>query len=140
MLAMEGSADEILRANTAFYQAFSNGDYDAMADLWAEEAPVTCLHPLSPLLAGRAPVLASWRQILRGPQGLVLRCGRARVHMVSSDVAIVTCYEGEGENPAHLAATNIFVRETGRWRMVHHQAGPLSTPIAFSGPAPASLN
>ena len=37
--------------------------------------------------------------------------------------------------PAHLAATNIFVLEEGRWRMVHHHAGPLSVPEPRRSPS-----
>jgi hypothetical protein len=29
-----------------------------------------------------------------------------------------------------LAATNVFVREGGGWKLVHHQAGPCNLPPA----------
>src|SRR5215472_1959268 len=117
---------EVLLANARFYGAFSKGDFAGMADLWAEHAPVTCIHPLSQALSGREAVLQSWKSILSAPIRGVLRCVRPCVHLVSERVAIVTCYEGEGGQDAHLAATNVFILESGRWRMVHHQAGPLS--------------
>jgi hypothetical protein len=46
------------------------------------------------------------------------------------DTAIVYCYEAASGEPAHLAATNVFVREGAAWRMVHHHAGPLAEPRA----------
>jgi hypothetical protein len=122
-----------LMANASFYRAFSKGDYAAMSDLWAEHFPVACLHPMSAAVYGRKLVLDSWRDILRERPRFELRCDRAVVRLLA-DVAIVTCYEGNGDRPAHLAATNIFVLEEERWRMVHHQAGPLSSPI----PAPVA--
>jgi ketosteroid isomerase-like protein len=121
---------EILAANARFYDSFTRGDYVGMAALWAEHAPVTCLHPMSPVLVGRKAILDSWRDILRTAPPVALRCEGPSVHRVSAEVAIVTCYEGEGSHPAHLAATNIFVLEGGQWRMVHHQAGPLERPMA----------
>jgi ketosteroid isomerase-like protein len=57
-----------------------------------------------------------------------MRCDHARAQLFG-ELAIVTCYEGNGEHPAHLAATNLFTREDGVWRLVHHHAGPLSAPI-----------
>jgi hypothetical protein len=51
----------------------------------------------------------------------------------------VTCYEGNAHQPAHLAATNVFVLEDGQWRMVHHHAGPLARTITRQD-APSSLN
>jgi hypothetical protein len=70
-------------------------------------------------------VLKSWKEILREPPPLAMRCDEPVVRLFG-DVALVSCYEGNGDHPAHLVATNVFVRETDAWRMVHHQAGPLS--------------
>jgi hypothetical protein len=120
---------EVLRQNAVFYRAFTEGDYAAMSKLWAMHLPVTCLHPGSQLLVGRGPVMASWKDILRGPPPFELRCEGAVVSRIAPSVAIVSCYEGNGQRPAHLAATNVFALEAGAWHMVHHQAGPLSTPI-----------
>jgi hypothetical protein len=126
----------VLQANATFYRAFSRGDSAAMSELWAEGVPVACLHPMAPALVGRDRVLQSWRELLREPPPFGLRCDRPVVH-VFEEVAVVTCYEGNGDRPAHLAATNVFVLEDGRWRMVHHQAGPLAAPIPryFAPPA-----
>jgi ketosteroid isomerase-like protein len=134
-----GVETEILRANAAFYRAFTHGDYAAMADLWAHRAPVACLHPASPVLNGRQAVLASWREILRTPPSFEMRCDRPVVQVLG-ETAVVTCYEGNGSHPAHLAATNVFVHEEGSWRMVHHHAGPLARPISNPPPAHSPLN
>jgi ketosteroid isomerase-like protein len=124
----------VLAANAAFYRAFSDGDYAAMNELWAERAPVACLHPTSQALMGRSLVLRAWRQILSGSTHFELRCDQPVVH-VFGDAAVVTCYEAGGDEPAHLAATNVFVLEEGRWRMVHHHAGPISRPPPLPPPA-----
>jgi hypothetical protein len=128
----------VLAANKSFYRAFSAGDPVAMGEIWAKHAPVTCLHPASPVLVGRELVVESWKRILRETPSFELRCDQPVVN-VMGEFAIVTCYEANGQQPAHLAATNIFVLEEGSWRMVHHHAGPLSTPIPQST-APRFVN
>lgn len=60
--------EAVLAANLAFYQAFAQRDGAAMARLWAERAPVTCIHPGWPALEGRAAVLESWADILANPE------------------------------------------------------------------------
>lgn len=119
----------ILHANESFYRAFTAGDYAAMDRLWAARVPVSCLHPGLPALVGRENVMQSWRQILAQSSQIVMRCDHARV-LQFGESAMVTCYEGNGDEPAHLAATNVFVLEGGQWRMVHHHAGPLARAIA----------
>ena len=41
---------------------------------------------------------------------------------VLGEAGYVTCFEAFPEG--FLIATNLFVREEGEWRLVHHQAGP----------------
>jgi ketosteroid isomerase-like protein len=122
----------VLEANRGFYTAFSRGDFEAMSRLWAEEAPCVCLHPGMNVITGRRPILDTWRQILAQMSGVEMSCRSARVHWLG-EVALVTCLEANGKRPAHLAATNVFLLEGGRWRMVHHQAGPLSEPVPDTG-------
>jgi ketosteroid isomerase-like protein len=115
--------DDVLEANARFYQAFAKRDADAMDALWARTFPVACIHPGWSALRGRARVLASWRGILSNPDAPRVRISDPTVHRIG-EVAFVICYEHvEG---ARLLATNIYAREDGDWRMVHHQAGPAS--------------
>jgi len=120
---------EILAVNASFYQAFTHGDLGSMQAIWANEAPLSCLHPGMPALVGRQRVLESWARILEQPPPAPMTCSEARVQVLG-ETALVLCYESSGDNPAHLAATNVFVLEAGSWRLVHHHAGPLSRPIA----------
>jgi ketosteroid isomerase-like protein len=113
------SPEEILFANEAFYQAFADGDATAMEALWAEDAPVACLHPGWEPLYEREHVIASWRAILQSPPPI--RCLAPRVYDLG-DSAFVICWEEVGDQV--LIATNIFAREAGQWRIVHHQSGP----------------
>ena len=112
---------ELLFANEAFYAAFAGGDQEAMTALWAKGGPVACLHPRAALLSGLDEVLESWRQILAAPNRPDIRC-RAPKAFVQGETGFVVCYEEV--QGGYLIATNIFAREQGQWKMVHHQAGP----------------
>lgn len=120
--------EAILFANEAFYQAFRDRDMDAMEDLWSEREDVTCIHPGWPLLLNRKDVLQSWMSILANPESPAVQSDNAVVRQ-AGDMAYVTCYERIDDNV--LVATNVFVRDGRRWRMMHHQAGPTS-----AAPAP----
>jgi ketosteroid isomerase-like protein len=114
--------DAVLTANLEFYRAFTTRDLGAMDRLWAREAPVLCLHPGWTALHGRAAVMQSWRDILENPDAPHVMCHEDEATLLGA-VAIVTCEEELAGG--HLAATNIFVKERGAWRLVHHQAGPI---------------
>ncbi len=115
--------DAVLTANLDFYRAFSLRNFAAMDALWAREAPVLCLHPGWEAVHGRAMVMESWRAILTDDgERFPIQCHDERVFLYG-DVAIVLCEEHLPGGT--LAATNIFVREEGRWRMIHHQASAI---------------
>ena len=116
---------DVIFANDTFYHAFQLRDLDAMGRLWAERAPVACIHPGWPTITGREEVMQSWAAILGNDQAPAITCRAARAFR-HGDSAFVTCYELVGDNL--LVATNIFVREGDSWKMVHHQAGPCNAP------------
>ena len=97
-----------------------------MAGLWAKSPEVSCLHPGWNLLRGD-DVMESWRRILSNPDQLRIVSGGAGVTLLG-DAALVLCRELVGG--AALIATNLFVREDGDWRLLHHHSGPVSTPDA----------
>lgn len=120
-------ADDVLAANAAFYAAFNARDPARMAALWSRGEALTCIHPNWNILSGREAVLESWTSILGNPQQPRVVSGAATA-LVFGDVAIVIGRELVSGLP--LAATNVFVREGGPWRLVHHHASPvaLTTP------------
>jgi ketosteroid isomerase-like protein len=114
----------VLAANAAFYDAFRGESLAGMDAVWSRRAPVACIHPGWPALFGRARVMASWRAIFESGAPAI-RCDSPTAHIVG-DTAFVICAELLSEG--RLIATNLFVREDGAWRMVHHQAGPITAP------------
>ena len=118
---MSQAHDQLLLANAAFYAAFAGGDLPALDELWARDCDVAVLHPGWPPVFGRDGIMESWRRIFEGPQPPDVVCGDARAFLLGES-GFVVCIENLGDGA--LIATNIFVREGGSWRIVHHQAGP----------------
>jgi ketosteroid isomerase-like protein len=125
----------VLFANDAFYVAFAVCDFPAMDALWSRRQSVTCIHPGWSALAGRDPVMESWRSILANPNAPRIGCRNAVAHVLG-DTAYVVCYEAI--DGSFLVATNLFVREDGGWKMVHHQAGA-TPPLPPEEPEPGPV-
>jgi ketosteroid isomerase-like protein len=114
--------DAVLAANLEFYRAFTTRDLAAMDALWARRAPAACLHPGWTALKDREAIMESWAGILSNPDSLRIACYDEQVFLYG-DVALVLCEEElEGGS---LAASNLFVREDGVWRLAHHHAGQI---------------
>jgi hypothetical protein len=112
----------VLAANLEFYRAFGARDLAAMDTLWARRAPVACLHPGWTALAERAAIMGSWAAILSNPDAPRIACFDERV-LLYGDAALVLCEEVLAGGT--LAASNLFVREEGLWRIAHHHAGQI---------------
>jgi ketosteroid isomerase-like protein len=123
--------EAVLEANAAFYSAFDAGDLPAMDRLWSRTAEVACTHPGWTALSERGQIMESWQAILAERPGPGVSCYDARAH-VSGGWAFVTCNESVGNNL--LAATNLFVREAGAWRMMHHHASPVARAFVKGAP------
>jgi ketosteroid isomerase-like protein len=136
-IAMPQDDLDVLAANAAFYRAFAERDPDAMDALWARSDAVACVHPGWQALHGRDEVMASWRSILDSPDAPEISYSRATA-MAAGEMAFVVCVESLPGGT--LAATNVFVRESGEWRMVHHHAGPIAPSREGGGEPPPLLN
>ncbi len=128
---------EVLAANAAFYSAFTGRDFGAMDELWARQIPVACVHPGYDALQGRVDVMASWRAILGSSAGTAITWARPTAYLLG-DTALVVCTEMV--DGTELCATNVFAREDGAWKLVHHQASPvLRRAAAPKGPTPPRI-
>lgn len=111
----------VIAANKAFYKAFRESDLDTLDALWAKDTKVSVIHPGWNAIIGREKVMHSWQRIIESG-------GAPPIYPVQPVVlfrdtsAVVLCYEKTGDS--YLVATNIFVQEDGKWRIIHHHAGP----------------
>lgn len=129
--------DDVLAANRAFYAAFEARDIDALADLCVRDERATVTHPGWATLRGWGRVLASWDAIFRNTASITFVL-TDEVAVVHGDAAWVTLDEhilqshGAGSvaeqetSGARVAATNVFVREDGTWRLVLHHGSPVA--------------
>ncbi|MFF9473306.1 nuclear transport factor 2 family protein [Streptomyces roseolus] len=126
-------------ANTAFYTALEEGDFDRLDDLWLDDGAtgVSCVHPGWPVLTGRGEVLRSYALIMAHTDYIQFFLTDVRISL-AGDTALVTCTEnilsgGPAEDGAELGplvgqlvvATNAFRRTPGGWRIWSHHASPV---------------
>ena len=114
--------DAVLAANLEFYRAFAARDAAAMDAVWAQRSAVACLHPGWTALTDREAIISSWSGILSNPDAPRIACFDERV-LLYGDTALVLCEEEL--DGGTLAASNLFVREDGGWRIAHHHAGQI---------------
>jgi ketosteroid isomerase-like protein len=121
--------DEIRQASEQFYAALNrtiNGDSGSMMKVWSHGSEVTTLHPLGGRETGWREVRASWEQVAQEfSEGQVSIEGLVAVPL-SDDVAYTLGTEngqaklGDERVGIDWRVTNIYRREEGEWKMVHH--------------------
>ena len=115
----------LLDANAAFYAAFEARDLDAISEVWLHEDHIACTHPGWATLHGWPAVAASWFALFQGDGAMQFILTNVHAH-VAGDAGWVTCDENllAGPQAQTVAATNVFVRRGGAWRLVvHHGSG-----------------
>ena len=123
--------DAVRDVNARFYRALEAYDAEAMAELWAHESWVACVHPGWEIVRGWNAVEASWAAIFASASRLRVSTDELEVR-VSGDCAWVICIEQiatrveESFYRSRAQATNIFVRRGSGWLLVHHHASPMS--------------
>jgi ketosteroid isomerase-like protein len=121
--------DEIQQASEQFYAALNrviNGDPAPMAEAWSHGSDVTTMHPLGGRETGWEDVRASWEQVAQAfSDGQVSLVGLMVVPL-SDDAAYTLGNEhgqaklGEETVGFDWRVTNIYRREEGEWKVVHH--------------------
>jgi hypothetical protein len=128
-----GIESALRAANDFYYRAFAARDLAAMEALWAKE-DVACVHPGWPALLDRKAIIGSYRDIFRNPAQQAVTARDAKIVCSESD-GRVYCVEEVGGSL--LLATNWFRLIDGDWRLLHHQASPLSASAPSAVPKTA---
>lgn len=121
-------ADEVRKASKQFYAALNsmiNGDAAPMTDIWSHSAAVTSMHPIGGRQVGWDKVRESFEQVAQ-----LASEGEAKLGDQIIEVAVDAAYElGVEQGQFKLAGqkitienrvTNIYRREAGGWKVVHH--------------------
>ncbi|MBA2698304.1 MAG: nuclear transport factor 2 family protein [Nocardioidaceae bacterium] len=125
---------QVLDVNADFYAAFERADFDAMAAIWADDDAVVCVHPGASPIRGRRDVMRSWLALMAHAQYIQFFLTDIEAAVVD-DIATVTCRENVLSAGADMpkdsfaggsaAATNVFRRTAGGWRLWVHHASPV---------------
>ena len=120
--------NEVRKASEQFYTALNriaNGDASSMADAWSHSATVTTMHPIGGREVGWDEVKGPWGQVAQLASDGQVNLNDQLIQ-VSGDMA----YEvGTEQGQATMAGeqvvfnqrvTNIYRRENGAWKIVHH--------------------
>lgn len=120
--------DEVRKASGQFYAALNrmlNGDAGPLTDIWSHSAAVTTMHPIGGREVGWDKVRESWEQVAK-----LASDGKGELKdqliRVAGDVAYEVGTEhaqfklaGQQVTSEHRV-TNIYQREAGAWKVVHH--------------------
>jgi ketosteroid isomerase-like protein len=120
--------DDVRAASKRFYSALNrmaNGDAGPMAEVWLHAPDVTAMHPIGGRQVGWDEVRASFEGVAHaateGNLGL-----EDQIIRVAGDTAYEMGVERGGFKLAgqklsvELRVTNIYRRQGGGWKMVHH--------------------
>jgi len=125
------SADEgVRKASEQFYGALNtmlNGDAGPLAAIWSHGPDVTTMHPIGGREVGWDQGRGAWANVAE-----VATDGKVRIKdqlvQVAGDVAYeVGIEQGQFKLGGHLVTvegrvTNIYRREAGAWKIIHHHA------------------
>lgn len=128
---------------TAFYEALSRGDLEAIMSVWAEDEEIVCIHPGSGRISGYTSIREAWAQVFGNGQRLNVRHTLqshhqdplTAVHSVIEEIAL----QSEPDQRAPVIATNVYVRGALGWRMIVHHASP-APPDTLSDNTPQVLH
>ncbi len=122
------SKDDVQNASKQFYAALNsmlNGNADPIADIWSHSASVATMHPIGGRQVGWDSVRESLAQVAQISSEGQVELGE-QILEVAGDVAYELGVEkghaklgGERVAMEHRV-TNIYRREAGDWKIVHH--------------------
>ncbi len=102
-----------------------SGDAGLLANIWSHSAPVTTLQPIGGRRVGWDEVRESWEQVAQMVSEGRVKLGDQLIQVVG-DVAFVRGTEQVSVTMAGRSVlgehrlTNIYRREVGGWKVVHH--------------------
>lgn len=121
--------DEVRQTSERFYAAVEsmlNGDASAMSDVWSHGATASAMHPLGGRQVGWDAVRESWENAAEAFEGGSIDVSDLEVSILGAGAAYTTGVEhvqatvGGQSLSFEIRATNVYAREGGTWRIVHH--------------------
>ncbi len=127
---MSGVEGEVRAAFDAFYAALNrvvNRDAGPMADAWWHTPDVSASHPMGDWTVGWDLLAVTWEEFARFFVRGTVEVENVTLHVVGDfayafNVEVVFLETPTGLIRFRSNATNVFRREAGAWRLVHHHA------------------
>ncbi|WP_255195590.1 YybH family protein [Halorarius litoreus] len=124
--------DEVRAASDRFYDALermANGDAGPMMEVWSHADDVTTMHPIGGREVGWAEVEGPWGAVAElAGDGTITRAdqlvrvvGDCAYELTTEKVSFTLAGE---RVDTEVRATNVYRREDGEWKIVHHHADP----------------
>jgi ketosteroid isomerase-like protein len=122
--------DEVRAVSEKFYAALNRmakGDAASFADVWSHGATVTTMHPIGGREVGWDQVRNSWEQVAQIATGGWVKRSDQFIQVIGDVAYELGVERGEitlaGEQVGFdERVTNIYRRESGAWKMVHHHS------------------
>jgi hypothetical protein len=132
-------AAALMAANDGFYAALNKllaGDPSGMAGVWSHGNGVSDFGPFGKMLDGWPEVEHRFGEEAAKRMGGSVTCENAAA-FVGDEMGVVTCIEAAGglmidgkSVTVRTRATNVFTREGGAWKMIHHHADATLAPVS----------
>ena len=125
---MPSQEDEVRQASEQFYAGLNrmaNGDAGPLADIWSQSMDATTMHPIGGREVGWGKVQESFQQVAHAASEGRIKLDDQLVRVVGDLAYEVGVERGALTLAGKQAAidgrvTNIYRREAGKWKMVHH--------------------
>jgi ketosteroid isomerase-like protein len=123
------SIEEVRQASDQFYAALRRGltgDTSEMFAACSQADDVTTMHPLGGRQIGWSEVRASWEMAASALDGGSVEVNDLQITLLGDEAAYTTGTENVsatvGGTPVSFSArcTNVYRREDGVWKVVHH--------------------
>ncbi len=120
--------DEIREASNKFYTGLNrmaNGESNALYDAWSHNASVTAMHPIGGREVGWDAVKNSFDQVAQIASDGRIKLKEQMIHVLGDASYEVGIEDAEFKIAGHeikgeIRVTNIYQRDGGKWKMVHH--------------------
>jgi len=126
---------EVRATSEVFYAALNRmlaGDTSSLDEIWSHSSTVTTMHPIGGRQVGWEQVKQSFDEVARSSTGGHVELAEQLIR-VAGDVAYELGVEHArfaiGGEPLSVNSrvTNIYLRESGAWKTVHHQGDKASS-------------
>ena len=122
------AVSEVRAASQKFYSALNHmatGDAGPMAQAWSHGATVTTMHPLGGRETGWGKVGPTWTEVAKIASGGQITLSDQHVHVAGDmayEVGVEKGHVTMGGRKVDLdhRVTNVYRREAGTWKIVHH--------------------